>query len=84
MEAKDVVAVAPKAQTSWFWYVVQSIWWKMLRPLATGLVYGAGYMLGTFIIRFYLMRHLEERGFIKYQAFSAPGQIEFAATSLNK
>ena len=66
-------------QSSWFWDLITFLWGKVLRPIATGIVYGSGCMLGTCLVRFFVMERL---GIVKYKAFERPKGVEpfFEAT----
>jgi len=68
MDAKKT-QVAVTQEQSWFWNMVCLIWTKMLRPLATGIVYGSGCMLGMCFVRFFVMQRL---GIVEYKEFTPP------------
>lgn len=54
---------------SWFWDMMAFVWGHIIRPLAKGIVYGSGTMLGACIIRYYVMGRF---GFVPYKEFKAP------------
>ena len=53
---------------------IRILWQQCLRPLATGMVFGCGSMLGVVFVRYYVMEPLVERGYlnIRYQGFQPP------------
>ena len=69
-QAANSSAVAvPKSQPFSFWRLLQTIWFQVLKPLATGVVFGAGSMLGMCLVRFYVMEPL---GIVHYKEFQRP------------
>jgi hypothetical protein len=73
MDAKKQVAV-PQEQSR-FWKLFYQVWANVLRPLATGIVYGCGSMLGMCFVRFFVMERL---GIVAYKEFTPPkGTVPF-------